>query len=222
MLKPQNKSKNHSIKHSSLDLTASALTKCRKYAILKMLTSLAFLNEINDKILKGPKKFCENFTDKNTPSLIWKGAETEQNNKRNLDPQSFFIQEENWYNYSAVNMNCISWQRNDWKGTTRGTEYRARNLTFSPTGITANMCLVGFQNCCEPVNLHVSHCFNFEKKKYYTWFTMFCQFYLYSKETQLYKHIYILFLTLSFIMFLHKRLYIVPCAIYNRISLLIH
>ena len=129
-----------------------------------MLTSLAFLNEINDKILKGPKKFCENFTDKNTPSLIWKGAETEQNNKRNLDPQSFFIQEENWYNYSAVNMNCISWQRNDWKGTTRGTEYRARNLTFSPTGITANMCLVGFQNCCEPVNLHVSHCFNFEKK----------------------------------------------------------
>ena len=47
----------------------------------------------------------------------------------------------------------------------------------------------------------------------YSWFTVFCQFLWYSKETQLYIHIYIIFLTLSSIMFHHKWLDIVPCAI---------
>ena len=48
---------------------------------------------------------------------------------------------------------------------------------------------------------------------HYTWFTVVCQFLPYSKVTQSYVHIYILFLTLSSIIFHHKRLDIVPCAI---------
>ena len=47
----------------------------------------------------------------------------------------------------------------------------------------------------------------------YNWFTVFCQFLLYSKMTQSHIHIYILFLTLSSIMLHHKWLDIVPCAI---------
>ena len=56
---------------------------------------------------------------------------------------------------------------------------------------------------------------------YYSWFLMFCQFLLYSKVTQsyIYIHIYILFLTLSSVMFHHNWLDI---QLYSRISLLIH
>ena len=55
---------------------------------------------------------------------------------------------------------------------------------------------------------------------YYSWFTLFCQFLLYIKVTQPYicmcvciicTHIFLL--TLSSIMFHHKRLDIVPCEI---------
>ena len=42
---------------------------------------------------------------------------------------------------------------------------------------------------------------------------MFCQFLVYSKATQSYIYIYILFLTLSPIMFHHKWLDTAPCAI---------
>ena len=42
---------------------------------------------------------------------------------------------------------------------------------------------------------------------------MFCQFLLYNKVTQLYIYIYILYLTLSSIMFYHKWLDIAPFAI---------
>ena len=48
---------------------------------------------------------------------------------------------------------------------------------------------------------------------YYSWFTMFCQFPLYTNVTQSYIQIYILFLVLSSIMFLHKWLDIFTCAI---------
>ena len=44
----------------------------------------------------------------------------------------------------------------------------------------------------------------FLKVCYYNGFTVFCQFLLYSKMTHLYIYIYILFLTLSAIMFNHK------------------
>ena len=46
----------------------------------------------------------------------------------------------------------------------------------------------------------------------YTWFTMLCQFLLYSKVTLSYIYVHILFLTLSSIMFHHKWLDLVPCA----------
>ena len=42
---------------------------------------------------------------------------------------------------------------------------------------------------------------------------MLCQFLLYSKVTQLYVDVYIIFLTLPSIMFYHKWLDIVPCAV---------
>ena len=42
---------------------------------------------------------------------------------------------------------------------------------------------------------------------------MFCQFLLYSKVTQSYIYMHILFLTLSSIRFHHKCLAMVPCAI---------
>ena len=54
---------------------------------------------------------------------------------------------------------------------------------------------------------------------HYSWFTVFCQFLLCSKVTHIYiynihiLYIYILSLTLSSIMFHHKWLDIVPCAI---------
>ena len=48
---------------------------------------------------------------------------------------------------------------------------------------------------------------------YYIWFTMFCQFLLYSKVTQSNTYIYILFLMLSSIMFHHKWVNIFPCVI---------
>ena len=58
-----------------------------------------------------------------------------------------------------------------------------------------------------------------EKKIYYKYsgFTMSHQFLLYSKVTQSY-----ILLILSSIMFYHKWLNTVPCAIYSRTSLLIH
>ena len=50
---------------------------------------------------------------------------------------------------------------------------------------------------------------------YYNWFTLFCQFMLYSKVTQsyIYIYIYVFFFTLSSIMFHHKSLDRVPWAI---------
>ena len=62
---------------------------------------------------------------------------------------------------------------------------------------------------------HMSYCFlRFFKKFCYSWLTVFCQFLLYSKVTQLYIHwcIY-LFFTLPNIMSQHKWLDTVPCAI---------
>ena len=48
-----------------------------------------------------------------------------------------------------------------------------------------------------------------------SWFTMLCQFLLYSKVTQshTHRHTYIYILFLSFIILCHKRLDIVPCAV---------
>ena len=51
-------------------------------------------------------------------------------------------------------------------------------------------------------------------KMYYSWFTVFCQFLLYSNMTQL----YILFSTLSSILYHHKW----SDTVHSRISLLIH
>ena len=64
---------------------------------------------------------------------------------------------------------------------------------------------------------------------YDSWFTLVCQFLLYSKGTQSRIHRYILFLTLSSIIFHHKWLDIVPWAVqqdlihsrYNSLHLLI-
>ena len=71
-------------------------------------------------------------------------------------------------------------------------------------------------------NLATSHYFFFVWMIFllkYSWFTMLCQFLLYSKVTQSYMYIYthththILFLILSSITFYPKRLDIIPCAI---------
>ena len=43
------------------------------------------------------------------------------------------------------------------------------------------------------LNLSCFYLFNFLKKIYYSWFTMFCQFLLYSKVTPLYIYVYILY-----------------------------
>ena len=48
---------------------------------------------------------------------------------------------------------------------------------------------------------------------HYSWFTVVCQFLLYSKVTQSHIHMYILFLTLSSIMLHNKGPVIVPNAI---------
>ena len=48
---------------------------------------------------------------------------------------------------------------------------------------------------------------------YFSWFTMFCLFLLYSKVTQLFIYIHSFFFTVSSIMFHHKPLDIVPCAV---------
>ena len=48
---------------------------------------------------------------------------------------------------------------------------------------------------------------------HYSWFTVFWPFLLYNKVTEWHIHIYILFLTLSSIMFHRNWLYIIPCGI---------
>ena len=50
---------------------------------------------------------------------------------------------------------------------------------------------------------------------HYSWLTVLCQFLLYGKVTQSYIYIDSFFFPLSSIMFHHKWLHIVPCAIYT-------
>ena len=65
--------------------------------------------------------------------------------------------------------------------------------------------------------------YNYDVKKkhyfYYGWFSLICQFLLYSKVTQSYLYIYTLFLISSFIMFYHKWLDIVFCTMKQELIL---
>ena len=98
-----------------------------------------------------------------------------------------------------------------------------RDLPSQPLGMQANssnwhlqywrhpevVSLICFPSCC--------HSFFFFQEIYYSWFTLFCQFLLYSKVGS-HTSRHTLFLILSFIMFHHKWLDIVPYAIQQTLT----